>query len=260
MRDSEGWRELIAAAGQAPTPVRAEIFDHAYSSASQPRRVKCSDAQYYVLKGHNAGKTMVNEQLVGRLGAAMGAPVGDVAFVEVPQALIAAEPQMAPLAAGIVHGSRFMRDVSNDRQNIAPIELDVNRDRFALLAILYGWIGASDHQVLYRELSPKLVFSVDHGHFFPHGPEWTVDGLNNAAAATPDASVVAQCGLLRDDLVPAARALAAVADERVAEAIAWIPPDWPFPNDERGVMAVYLDRRCRELLAGFPEVAQEATS
>ncbi len=259
MRDREGWQHLIAGSGLAPALVRAESFDHAYTSYSQPRRVKCSDGHYYVIKGPNAGKTMVNEQLVGRLGGAMGAPVGEVAFIDVSRALIDAEPRMAPITAGIVHGSRFMRDVSNDRQNLAPIELDINRGRFALLAMLYGWVGASDHQVLYQELSPRFVFSVDHGHFFPNGPDWTADGLNCAAGATPDAVVVAQCGLVRDDLVPAAAAMAAVTEARIAEIISWIPADWPFLETERVVMALYLDRRRRELLAAFPEVRQEAT-
>lgn len=259
MPDSEEWRRLLAGAGVAPTRVVAESFDHAYSTASQPRRVKCSDGQYYVVKGRIAGKTMVNDQLVGRLGAAMGAPVGDVALVEIPQLLVDADPQMSPVTAGIVHGSRFMREVSNERQNLAPLDLDVNRERFALLAILYGWVGASDHQVLYREQPPKLVFSVDHGHFFPNGPEWTIDHLlHSAASAAPDATVVAQCGLTGGDLLPAAAALAAVTEEVIAGAISALPPDWPFPGHERLAMAQYLDRRRGEMRAAFPKISQEA--
>ncbi len=252
--DIETWRRLMAHANPPPRPLLAESFDYAYGSASQPRRVKCADGQYYVLKGRIAGKTMVNEQLVGRLCAAMGAPVGEVTFVEVTQGLIDADPRMAPIDAGVVHGSRFMRDVSNDRQNLAPIEIDINRERFALLAILYGWVVASDHQVLYREQSPKLVFSVDHGHFFPGGPGWTVAQLHAAGTAEPDGDVVSPCGLSRSDLIPAAAALAAVSPESVADAIAWVPPDWPFPDDERVPMALYLDRRRHEMLTGFPEV------
>ena len=50
------------------------------------------------------------------------------------------------------------------------------KNRCALLAVMYGWFQAGDNQLLYRKTPPELVFSVDHGHFFPGGPEWTVEG------------------------------------------------------------------------------------
>jgi hypothetical protein len=60
-----------------------------------------------------------------------------------------------------------------------------NRPRFAALAVLYGWIPAGDAQLIYRQTVSHLVYSVDHGHFFPGGPNWTLAGLSGFVPLSP---------------------------------------------------------------------------
>jgi hypothetical protein len=45
-------------------------------------------------------------------------------------------------------------------------------------AVLYDWLQAHDQQFLY-EKSSKLIYSHDHGHFFPNGPNWNRSELEN---------------------------------------------------------------------------------
>jgi len=97
-----------------------------------------------------------------------------------------------------------------------------------------------------------LVFSVDHGHFFPGDPPpfWSAADLDTAATAVPDPTIMAGCGLSRDDLQATGERLAATAtDDALAAIVAGIPDGWDFPREERIAMVRFLTRRRDEILS-----------
>ncbi len=127
------------------------------------------------MKSMDAGRMIVTDHIVGRLGHAVSAAVGAPTLVDVPADLIAAEAQMAHMTAGVAHGSRWIPDCSQG--GIEHVVVPENRDRFARLALLYGWVVAADRQFIYQNQDPRLVHSVDHGHFFAR-----LDGLDRRYA------------------------------------------------------------------------------
>lgn len=79
-----------------------------------PVLLECNDGGSYVVKGKQAGRQIVNDQVIAALGRSMGAPVPVPMLVDVPAELIALEPelqQLAPdvaLAPGVSHAcSRY---------------------------------------------------------------------------------------------------------------------------------------------------------
>ncbi len=179
------------------------------------------------------------------------APVPEVGYVDVPQALITIEPRLAHMAAGISHGSVWIPDCS-EREGLQNLSDQENRARFARLAVLYGLVQASDHQFIYKKVPPNLVFSVDHGHFFPNGGDWQVVDLQNAPHAATDNDIVVGCQLTRNEIDDARSSLRVVTEEQIAETAAGPMDHWGVSIDERIAVAIFVDRRRQELLAGLP--------
>jgi hypothetical protein len=111
-------------------------------------------------------RVVINEQIVGRIANQLAMPVGNVNLVEIPDELIQIEPDLQHMPAGIAHGSRMILGVT-EREGIKYVNSDDNRMRFSELAVLYGWLQASDHQFFFEKQQPHRVYSLDHGHFFP---------------------------------------------------------------------------------------------
>jgi len=244
----------ISAAGHRP--VRAVTYIRKWDHAdSEPALLTCDDGQAYVVKslrvhGISNGRVIVNEQIVGRLGARLGAPVGEVRFVDVPDELIAAEPDLAHLSTGIAHGSLWIPHCT-DREGLRYTTVPANRARFALLAILYTWVGAKDQQFIYRTNVPHLVYSVDHGHFFPRGPYWTITSLHVDPLAELDPTFAA-CRFSRAERSRARGALDKITHQTIAEAVAAPPDAWGISMQERIAMAEYVARRRAELISLLP--------
>lgn len=245
------WTRLFADASR-PAVVTAETFVEAYGTASKPVRLICddgADGAEYVVKGRQAGRMIVTDQIVGRIGSGLGMPVGSPALVDVPAELIAAEPEMAHLAPGIAHGSEWIPDCAQGGvEHCAD-----NRERFADLALLYGWALASDHQFIYTTASPRIVYSVDHGHFFAGSTTWTTQTLSAAPTAEPDQTICGQCGLTDDELNASRTRIGPVSDELISSAVAAPPDDWGITPEERVAVAEYLALR-RDALFGSAEV------
>ncbi|MCH8002863.1 MAG: hypothetical protein IIA34_14560, partial [Proteobacteria bacterium] len=248
------WRGLIeAAAGSRPEPVVAETYYRRWKTASGAVELGCSDGNIYVVKGlrndQEQGRMMFNDQVTARLGALIAAPVPDVGLVQVSAELIAANPdpkeQMGHMKPCTAHGSLRIDDVT-ERVN-ALDHGDDNRERFASLAMLFGWLLAGDRQFIYKKSPPHLVYSHDHGHFFPGGPNWTVSNLQKAGPATAEQALVNHFKFKADELGRAYAPLGDLTPEMLAAALAAPPQDWGVTLDERVVLAEYLERRRAEL-------------
>lgn len=225
--------------------VRATTFRKAWASASRPVLVVCDDLQEYVIKGSQAGRMIFNDHVTAWLGSALGAPVGKPRFVDVPAELIALEPQMAHLAAGVAHGTVWVPDYT-EAESVQHADAPDNRVRFAALAVLYGWMQAGNHQFIYKKTPPNLVVSVDHGHFLPGGPDWTLASLAGAPPPQVDEVLEAACHFVPAELEGPGRALRSLSDARIAAIVGRPPPTWNVTEGERIALAAYLaDRRDR---------------
>jgi hypothetical protein len=87
------WRSFIEATNSdRPIVVQAITLLRTWNTASKPVLLACNDGNQYVVKGRQAGRMIVNDQVVARLGRSIGAPVGSVLLVDVSTDLIAANP------------------------------------------------------------------------------------------------------------------------------------------------------------------------
>lgn len=242
------WRSLLHDwADQREKPLSARTFRKGWSTKARPVLVKCNDGNEYVIKGQQAGRQIVNDQIVARLGLAIDAPVGEPRIVDVTD-LAAIEQRLSHIAPGTAHGTRFISDCLDEYTLIATSEPD-NRPRFARLSVLYGWVFANDWQFLFKKHPPRLIYSVDHGHFFPDGPDWSEETLL-AAPRAELAPCFEDCYLTREEIGEALQALEAVTEEKIIQAVSSPPDEWGLTMGERVTLVEYLTRRKQELLAG----------
>jgi hypothetical protein len=242
------WTALLAAgAANRPAPLRAETYLRSFGSGSRPVLLECSDGGSYVVKGKQAGRQIVNDQVIAALGRSMGAPVPAPVLVDVPAELIALQPELQHIAPGISHGSTWVPNCS-DREALQHIHVQGNNERFALLAVLYGWMLGQDHQFIYANTSPHIVYSVDHGHFFPSGPDWTLASLSSAGHADLDATITPSVSWENGLLFDVRDRLTNITDEVIAQAVSRPPDDWDLDDSNRSALAGYLSRRRDEML------------
>lgn len=246
------WGALIAASVQfRPRAVTAETYLGKFeNSASNPVKLRCADGRNYAVKGLQAGRMVFNDQVAARLGFMLGGPIPEVALIVVSPELIQLTPDMAHMRPGISHGSIVLED-HTAKAGFQHLDQSENRARFACLAVFFGWMGGSDQQFIYQKQAPCLVSSVDHGHFFHGGPDWTNDSLKQSGRAVPDTALVRGCCFSDDELRQACKPLANVTPEQIATAVAVPPDEWGVQANERIALAEYLHRRQLELLGAY---------
>lgn len=246
------WENLINnAVSKRPAPLSAHTYrGKKWGTASKPVVVACDDGNDYVVKGRQNGRMLVNDHVIAVLGAMFDVPVGTVRLVDIPDELIQLEPDLQHMPPGISHGCQLITKCS-ERAWIEHVDVGDNRTRFARLAILYGWVDAYDHQLIYSQEKPYPVYSVDHGHFFAGGPNWTVGSLKSAKPAVPYDALVRGCNLTNEELQQAAEPLEDIGDENVTAAVAAACEDWWSSIGDRVVLAEYLARRKSELCSSL---------
>jgi hypothetical protein len=152
---------------------------------------------------------------------------------------------------GIAHGAELLRDVTERIDQFQHVADDDNKNRFASLGVLHGWIGFSDRQFLYEVSDPFRVSAVDHGHFFPNGPNWTLATLATAAAPQVAADLVAACSLSDDEINGVCSILVKITDDEIARILAIPPDEWGVKVDERIGLANYLSTRRDAMLKTY---------
>ncbi|MDB9511889.1 hypothetical protein PN499_11890 [Kamptonema animale CS-326] len=247
----EYWKEQLNNALLKPEiPISAITFRKGWRTKAEPVLLKCNDGREYVVKGQQAGRQIVNDHITARLGFAIGAPVGEPKIVEVSAELIAIEPNLYHIPSGTAHATLYIPDCLDSWELMATSETE-NRSRFALLAVLYGWVYANDIQFIFHKTPPRLVFSVDHGHFFPSGPDWTEYDLIQAPQAELNSYLCENCNFTEDEISSALRALESVSEQTIIQAVAAPPNEWGLTLDERVTLVEYLTRQQQQLLTFF---------
>jgi hypothetical protein len=250
------WEEAITKGFGAEKPVGAVTFLQRKTTASNPVYLACDDQKTYVVKpmrnDANQGRMLFNDQIIARFGELIGAAVPRVGLVTIPKELIDANPDkqqaMGHCQPGVAHGSELLLNVTERVDQFQHVGDDDNKNRFVLLGVLHGWIGFSDRQFLYELSDPFRVSAVDHGHFFPAGPDWTVASLATAPPPAVAPDLATACGLAQDDLHAACAALARVPDPEIARIVAIPPDEWGVKINERVEVAKYISAR-RDVLS-----------
>ncbi len=222
-------------------------------SGSQAVKLTCDDGFLYAVKfqGNPHGtRILAAEQVISHLGLYLGAPVAVAAHVSVSAEFVNANSiQVNGVAAlpGVHHGSRWELGAT-DREGLAYVGEAENRDRFASLKVLYTWTCAGDSQFIYKKAAPHLVYSVDHGHFFPGSTGWTAPSLAAAPAPVLD-PLFDPVGLGAADLKPFLDRLASLNPETVADAIARVRSDWGVADADLTALGNFLFARAAQIAA-----------
>lgn len=148
---------------------------------------------------------------------------------------------MAHLPPGRAHASQVVGDAT-EREALSNTDKPQNHRRFASLAVMYGWMMAQDHQFIY-EKATGTVYSVDHGHFLPGGPDWTPASLSSHVGCEPDPQITAAVPQINRHLAHAKASLDSLTDEVIAQAIVRPPLDWNLADEDREHLAQYLSAR-----------------
>lgn len=238
-----------AARGERNT-ITAETFHLKLPSTSKPVLCSCSDGKKYVIKGSHNSRQLVPDHIVGRIGQLLGAPVGEVCFSNIPAELKAVEPQLSDVGSGICHATLWIPDCI-DLRGIDHMDKDYNRERFALLQVLYSWTIANDHQLIYAKSNPFLVYSVDHGHFLNGSTGWTPTSLRQIVPVVLD-QFFSTCGLPESVMATAKTRLVQITDEDIQLIAKELPDEWAVTIDDRAAITEYLVTRRDTLLTLLP--------
>jgi hypothetical protein len=245
--------ELVRAAAAARQVAR-EAREHqgGHQTASRPQRFRCDDGQTYSVKfmqnQHGDGRAIFTEQVIGLLGALLGALVAPVELVRVPDELAAALVRDRAThgldfdpGGGVHHGSRW---AAGHSERAALDHLDANRARFGALDVLYAWaVCAGDQQFIYANTPPYPVLSVDHTTFLPGGPAWSEATLASHGLQVARDPVLQRVSLDANDRSPALTRLAAATAEEIAGVVARPPNDWGVGESDRVALARFLLER-----------------
>ncbi len=126
-----------------------------------------------------------------------------------------------------------------------------NTERLTRLAVLFSIVPNSDAQWLYETAEPHHVYSVDHGHTFPGGPDWTIESLESHPTVTAlfDFGAATDAAALAD----ARSSLTVITNEDIAFMVACVPPASEISDDERVAIATFLRRQIDGVVALLEE-------
>jgi hypothetical protein len=252
------WSNLVDAAldNRSSCELIVRTVLRVHDTKYQTLHVKCNDSNEYAVKPinklHGSTRGTVNDHIVAHLGIALGAPVGFPVTVEIPASIIDSSPRFSNMVPGITHATRFIEKCFESRRVAKKNE--GNKERFALLAVLYGWVEAHDYAFLFEKTKPYSVYSVDHDEFFPNEGRTTWDGstefvLSRPRLPVPTDWVCQEVGLGELDLRRALNRLAGVTRQQIAAAVAAPLDIWGITFGERILRAKFLEQRRESMLA-----------
>jgi len=216
-------------------------------SAANPFLATASDGDQWWVKAPASGltKALVTEYVVGRVGSLVGAPVCDVAVIEIPKVLLPWEFRPGQqLPTGYGSATRDLAGVVEEIYGaLTHRNEDDNARRHGGVYALVDWCFGHDLQWLLHRSDQWRLYSHDHGWYFPpDGPGWTMDHLrvtadrNKALPCDPAGLDEAYLGTLADSLD-------AITREALRKIILEVPPSWPVTDAELECLGWYLEHR-----------------
>jgi hypothetical protein len=211
---------------------------------------RCSDGQRWWIKSQNqmqGGKVIVTENIVGRVGALVGAPVCDVAVVRIPSAIAGWEFRPGQrLVEGFAHASRDVPDVIQEGTLLFRAD-DDNARRHVGIYALYDWCWGGDNQWLYCTTDENRIHSHDHGWYLPDvGNDWTEASLTAQQGTTHELGED-HTGVDVGAVTDAIAALRTVTREDLAAILRDVPSSWPATDDELEAVGAFLEDRANDV-------------
>lgn len=207
--------------------------------------VVADDGRRYWCKSLNnfqGPRIPITEQIVGRLATLIGAPVCEVALVEL-DAIVGWEfrPGSGRLVEpGWAHGCVAL-DPAIETRSLDHRTDDDNRRRHGGIYAACDWLAGSDVQWLYGVNEDNAYYSHDHGYYLT-GPDWTQTSL--AAGRDADYALSIPPGQLDDgELTRLADALDALTREDIEGELSKLPGSWPVDDSELDAVADFVDHR-----------------
>lgn len=257
------WAGLVGGRTDPVNSVRVEVPLVASPRGSSGTFLAlASDGRRWWVKPQNnlqGSRVVATEHLVARAGALIGAPVCEVAIVEIPAALVGWEFRPgAHLEAGFAHGSLAVDDAQESR-SLEYRQRDDNRRRHAGVLALYDWCWGGDDQWLYCETDERKLYSHDHGWYLPEvGPDWDEASLE-ARVDEPHPAAYPPEDLDAGALSDSADRLDAVSRAELVALLGAVPASWPVPDPDLDALGFFLERRApavagrlRALIGGAP--------
>lgn len=237
MRDVQSgppFEELVRRAPPAASIDATRILGPLTTDGRPVLKVECEDGRVYAAKFHHGDRSAVNDQVVTRLGWAIGAPVPEPALVRLDDELLP-----AGVDAHVAHATIFVEDLGSPWRAAPKHRTDANVERLDQLEVLRGLVEANDLQLFYEQRQPHKVWSIDHDSYFPECRDWHArDLVSDRSAGGVDWRLLSRAQAVAAHLTP----------EFIAQVVAAPPDEWGIELEDRVALAGYIWRRRERLL------------
>lgn len=241
-------------------PPRLDVSEHLRpmeQGGSGSQLIRAVDGKAYVTKFHNTSqgsKILANEYMVAEIGRLIGAPVPEIAILEVPQEFIEAasiEVNNETAASGLQFGSAYATDEDGKTAN-KPTQSHLSD--FVNKHAIPATIGL-DTLVLNDDVGPKHVvfhsegegyrfWAIDHGHCLGQEDPWS------SLDATQNEMVVRMDEFLDEVQGPDSfeDVISSIEDDLTGTAIRDIGSEmpleeWGVTEDELDALARFIEQR-----------------
>jgi hypothetical protein len=243
------WNGLVSDQRRADAEIRLVApLRQSTAGGSGAFLARADDGERYWVKTLNncqSARVPATEQLVGRAGAAIGAPVCEVRTLHIGAEFHGWEFRPGrSLVPGIAHASRHVEN-SRETHHLEARGEDENDRRHAYLLALYDWCWGNDPQWLMALDQENKFFSHDHGHYLPGGPNWRSEQLERSVdvehAIDPGGPLSLQA--VRE----VAEKIRAVDRAMIIGILRDIPREWPVSDSELEAVGFFLERRAEQV-------------
>jgi hypothetical protein len=203
------------------------------------------DQQRYWCKSLNnfqGERVPITEQIVGRLGKLIEAPVCECALINLDDITgWEIRPGTGRLTGpGFAHGSAALEPVLETRE-LKHRSDDDNRRRHCGLYALSDWLYGGDLQWLRATDEDNAYYSHDHGYFLT-GPEWTIESLEELRDEQVPLTLETE-QLDPGELERLANSLEALPSKAIEAAVSALPASWPVTDEELEAVVEFANVR-----------------
>ncbi len=240
-----------------------QLLQQSTSGGSGSFLAVASDGLRYWVKPLNntqmSWRICVTEQIVGRVGACIGAPTCTVRTVGIPKDLAGWEFRPgARLEPGIAHASKEEFEEAVEEYALGHRADDANASRHAYIAALWDLCWGSDPQWLRNQRADNEYWSHDHGMFLPGANLWSEASLTiNLSQPHPWQDPTGGSGLSQSALLAAAERLLKLDMATMIRVLAQIPREWPVDDAELEAVGDFIVTRAPAVAARLLQLAKD---
>lgn len=211
--------------------------------------------EYWVKPLNNlvAPRMCVTEQIVGRVGALIGAPTVPVKTMRIPPELCGWKfHETAQLEPGVAHAS-LAGPHGIETSQLEKRGRDANASRHVFVIALYDLCWGDDPQWNMDLENDWSFYSFDHGNFFPDGPFWDSDGLRRCLNAPRVLQSGDSVGFDRGAIDSVIATLTNLSADAVRGTLTVVPKSWPVSDAELEDVGAFIMHRAPGVAARLRE-------